>query len=175
LGAVFTVGHSTRTIEEFVAILKAHAVELLVDIRRVPRSRRNPQFDQEALARSLASEGIRYLHLQGLGGLRRPRRDSANTAWRSGGFRGYADYMETPEFEAALAALLERAAGCQAAVMCAEALWWRCHRQLVADVLVARGVAVEHIFGTARREPHRLNPYARVEGGRVRYPGIMSA
>jgi uncharacterized protein (DUF488 family) len=167
------VGHSNRTLDAFLAILKAHGVELLVDIRTAPRSRRNPQFNHDVLPRTLA--GIQYLHLPSLGGLRRPRPNSINTAWRSDGFRGYADHMASPEFQAGLAALIERAAARQTAVMCAEAPWWQCHRQLLADALVARGVAVEHILSETRRDPHRITPYARVDGIVVTYPGIMGA
>jgi uncharacterized protein (DUF488 family) len=173
--AIYTIGHSTRPLEEFLGLLRAHGVELLADIRSVPRSRRNPQFNHETLPESLSAAGISYAHLKALGGLRRPRRDSPNTAWRTDGFRGYADYMETAEFEAGLQTLLELAGLRQTAVMCAEAVWWRCHRQLLSDALLARGVAVEHLLSESRREPHRLTPYARVEGTRITYPGIMGA
>jgi uncharacterized protein (DUF488 family) len=147
----------------------------LADIRSVPRSRRNPQFNRETLPEFLAAAGISYAHLKALGGLRKPRRDSVNTAWRTDGFRGYADYMDTPEFEAGLQTLLELAGQRQTSVMCAEALWWRCHRRLLSDVLLVRGITVEHILNASKREPHQLTPYARVERTRICYPGIMGA
>ena len=167
---ILTVGHSTRSLDEFIALLRAHGVTLLADVRTVPRSRRNPQFNRDTLPAALAAAGIAYRHLPGLGGLRRPRPDSTNLAWDNEGFRGFADYMGTPEFEAALAEVLELARRARMAVMCAEAVPWRCHRSLIADALVARGVYVEHILGPARRQPHALTRFARIEGGRVVYP-----
>lgn len=145
-------------------------MRLLVDVRRYPGSRRHPQFAREALSRALEAEGIGYLHEPDLGGHRRPREDSPNTAWRNDAFRGYADHMAGPEFARALDRL--RAAPPRTAVMCAEAVPWRCHRQLIADALVARGVEVRHILGPGRVEPHALRADARVgEDGRVTYPG----
>lgn len=170
---VLTIGHSTRTLEEFTALLAAHGVEFLVDVRTVPRSRRNPQFNRETLPGALETAGIRYVHLPGLGGLRHPRKDSLNTGWNNAGFRGFADYMGTPEFEQGLDDLLAVAAESQAAVMCAEAVPWRCHRSLIADALLARGVKVEHITGMQRREAHRMTPFARVENSRVTYPAPL--
>ncbi len=167
---IFTIGHSTCSLEEFIGLLRAHGVTLLADVRTVPRSRRNPQFNRETLPGALAAAGIGYRHLPGLGGLRRPRPDSRNLAWESESFRGFADYMGTPEFEGALDELLELARRERVAIMCAEAVPWRCHRSLIADALVARGVRVEHILGPARRQPHALTRFARVEGGRVVYP-----
>jgi uncharacterized protein (DUF488 family) len=167
---ILTIGHSTHPLEEFIALLRAHGVTLLADVRTVPRSRRNPQFNRETLPTALAAAGIGYRHLPGLGGLRRPRPDSMNLAWENEGFRGFADYMGTPEFEAALGELLELARRERVAIMCAEAVPWRCHRSLIADALVARGVAVEHILSPTRRQPHTLTRFARVEGGRVVYP-----
>lgn len=168
---VLTVGHSTRPLQTFLALLEGHGVTLVVDVRTIPRSRRNPQFDQTALRQSLRRAGIGYRHLPSLGGLRRPREDSANTAWQNASFRGFADYMQTPAFEAGLDELLERARGATVAIMCAEAVPWRCHRSLIADALLARGVRVEHITGETRRAPHRLTPWALVRDGRVTYPG----
>jgi uncharacterized protein (DUF488 family) len=170
--AIFTIGHSTRPIEEFLELLRSNAVERLIDIRTVPRSRRNPQFNRDALPDSLVRAGIRYLHMPELGGLRHPRADSANGAWRNDSFRGYADYMQTPEFAAAIEKLIQLASDQQTAIMCAEAVPWRCHRSLVADALTARGVAVEDIVGSGRRPPHKMTPFARVEGTRVWYPGL---
>lgn len=167
---ILTIGHSTRPLEEFIALLRAHGVTLLADVRTVPRSRRNPQFNRETLPTALAAAGIGYQHMAGLGGLRRPRPDSMNLAWVNEGFRGFADYMGTPQFAAALGELLGLARREQVAIMCAEAVPWRCHRSLIADALVARGVTVEHILGLTRRQPHTLTRFARVEGGRVSYP-----
>ncbi|MGH7388196.1 MAG: DUF488 family protein [Candidatus Rokuibacteriota bacterium] len=169
---VLTIGHSTRRLEELIGLLHQHGVEMLVDVRTVPRSRRHPQFDRETLPDPLRAAGIGYEHLRALGGLRRSRPDSINTAWQNAGFRGYADHMQTEEFEAALVRLLEVARHARTAVMCAEAVPWRCHRSLVADALVARGVTVEHILSPTRREAHRLTPWARVDGTRVTYPAL---
>jgi uncharacterized protein (DUF488 family) len=157
-----------------VGILRAHGVEQLADVRTIPKSRHNPQFNTDALERSLNDAGIRYRHMPGLGGLRHPRKDSINTAWQNAGFRGYADYMQTPQFEESVAELLTFAAHGVTAIMCAEAVPWRCHRSLIADALTARGVAVEHIMSAASRKPHTLTPFARVEGNRVTYPGLLS-
>ncbi len=170
--AIFTIGHSTRPIEEFLELLRANAVELLVDIRTVPGSRRNPQFNRDALPDWLGRAGIRYLHMPELGGLRHPRADSPNGAWRNDSFRGYADYMQTPEFAAAIEKLIGLSSDQQTAIMCAEAVPWRCHRSLVADALTARGIGVEDIIGSGRRQPHKMTPFARVEGARVWYPGL---
>ena len=167
---ILTIGHSTRPIDEFIALLQQNGVERLVDIRTIPRSRHNPQFNSEALAKSLSREGIEYAHLKELGGLRHPRPDSINMGWRNASFRGYADYMQTPEFEEALQRLLRLCEQKRCAVMCAEAVPWRCHRSLVADALLARGIAVEHIMSGNRREAHSLTPFARVEEQRVLYP-----
>ena len=167
---IYTVGHSTRAIGEFVAILKAYGIALLVDIRTIPRSRRNPQFNRENLPGSLAQAGIEYHHLPGLGGLRRPRPDSINTAWRNASFRGYADYMQTDAFSSNLEQLIELAAGKPTAIMCAEAVPWRCHRSLVADALAARGIEVVEILSEAKTQPHSMTPFARVDGEQVTYP-----
>jgi uncharacterized protein (DUF488 family) len=167
---VLTIGHSTRPIETFVQMLQAHGVQRLVDVRTVPRSRRNPQFGQDVLPETLRQAGIAYAHLGGLGGLRHARNDSRNTGWRKASFRGYADYMQTPEFETALQTLIKIANQEQVAIMCAEAVPWRCHRSLIGDALVARGIAVEDILSEARVQPHKLTPFARVEGARVTYP-----
>jgi uncharacterized protein (DUF488 family) len=167
---VLTIGHSTRPIETFVRMLQAHGVQRLVDVRTVPRSRRNPQFGQDVLPETLRQAGIAYAHLGGLGGLRHARNDSRNTGWRNASFRGYADYMQTPEFETALQTLIKIANQEQVAIMCAEAVPWRCHRSLIGDALVARGIAVEDILSEERVQPHKLTPFARVEGARVTYP-----
>ena len=169
---ILTIGHSTRPIEEFIELLRQHGVERLVDIRTIPRSRHNPQFNGDALARSLRGEHIEYAHLKELGGLRHPRPDSANLGWRNASFRGYADYMQTEEFDEAVQRLLQVCGEKQCAVMCAEAVPWRCHRSLLADALVARGIAVEHILGASRRDAHRVTPFARIENGKVTYPKV---
>ena len=167
---VLTVGHSTRPLETFLELLKAHDVRRLVDVRTVPRSRHNPQFNKESLPESLAAVGIKYVHMPGLGGLRHPRRDSPNTGWRNTGFRGFADYMQTPEFEKNLEELLDLARRQRLAIMCAEAVPWRCHRSLIANALAVRGIQVEHIASATRRNQHALTPWARVEGLRITYP-----
>jgi uncharacterized protein (DUF488 family) len=167
---VLTVGHSDRPLQDFLRVLRAHRVTLVADVRKMPRSRRNPQFGPDTLPEALRGDGIGYVHIPGLGGLRRSRPDSPNAGWRNASFRGYADYMLTPEFEQGLRELLEQARGQRAAVMCAEAVPWRCHRSLIADALSVRGVAVEHILGASRTRPHVLRPWARVQGTRVTYP-----
>jgi len=167
---MWTVGHSNRPLAEFLAMLQAHGVELLVDVRKVPRSGHNPQFDRESLPKSLAEVGIDYLHMPGLGGLRHPHKDSINTGWRNTSFRGYADYMQTAEFEENLTALERLAYDRSVAIMCAESVPWRCHRSLIADALTARGVEVSHIMSAGKANPHNLTEFAQVEGGKVTYP-----
>lgn len=172
LMTLFTVGHSTRSADELIELLRGHGVRLLVDIRTIPKSRRNPQFEQSRLADSLHAAGLEYVHLPSLGGLRKPGKDSPNDGWQNESFRGYADYMSTSDFAAGLARLLdlERSSG-SVAVMCAEAVPWRCHRSLVADALVVRGEHVEHILGRGVTQPHRLSAMARVDDrGQITYP-----
>ena len=171
---VFTIGHSTRTIGTFVNMLQAHGVKLLVDVRTIPRSRHNPQFNREALRNPLLDAGIAYTHVQELGGLRRARKDSVNTGWKNASFRGYADYMQTPEFEAGLHTLIQDAKRVQLALMCAEAVPWRCHRSLIADALEVRGIAVEEIMSPQLTRPHKLTPFAKVNGAQVTYPPLDS-
>lgn len=171
---VSTVGHSTHPGEEFIRILQAHGIRRLVDVRTIPKSRRNPQFNRENLAASLAAPGIDYRHLPGLGGLRHPRKDSTNTGWRNASFRGYADYMQTPEFEDNLKKLIGIASAAPTAIMCAEAVPWRCHRSLIADALLARGIHVEEILSAAKSQPHTMTPFAKVQGERVSYPKASS-
>lgn len=170
---IYTVGHSVRPLDEFVGLLQAHGITGLADVRTVPRSRRHPHFSREALERSLPEAGIAYRHFAALGGLRKPRRDSTNGGWRHQSFRGYADHMQTPEFQAALGDLLAFAADHTVAVMCAEAKWWECHRRLVADALVARGVTVRHIMTPGSAPPHELTPFARVDEEQVTYPSLI--
>ena len=167
---VFTVGHSTRTIEEFLALLGAHGVRLLVDVRTVPRSRHNPQFNQEELREAMRGARIGYRHLKGLGGLRHAKKDSPNGAWRNASFRGFADYMQTEEFEENLERLIELAKKRQTAIMCAEAVPWRCHRSLIGDALLARRIGAEELSSLTSTRPHRITPWARVRGKRVWYP-----
>lgn len=167
---IFTIGHSTRPIEDFIALLRAHQIKLLVDVRTVPRSRHNPQFNRETLADSLHAAGIKYQHMPELGGLRHARKDSTNLAWRNLSFRGYADYMETPEFDKALADLIEKSQSKRTAIMCAEAVPWRCHRSLIADALLARGIEALEISSPTRTQPHKMTPFAKLEGTKVHYP-----
>jgi uncharacterized protein (DUF488 family) len=170
---VHTIGHSTRALDEFIALLRAHGVRQLADVRTVPKSRRHPHFALDALSQSLPGAGIAYRHAAGLGGLRKPMAESRNTAWRHEGFRGYADYMQTPAFESALDALVDWSREEPTTVMCAEAVWWRCHRQLIGDALVARGVAVRHIMSARSAAEHTLTEFARVHATRVTYPGLI--
>lgn len=169
---LYTIGHSNRSIEDFIELLQEHGVGLLVDVRRFPGSRLYPHFGKDALSRSLGSRGIRYLHMPELGGRRRARDDSMNTAWRNAGFRGYADHMATPEFRQAFDDLIQEATAAPCAIMCAEAVPWQCHRNLLSDALVARGDGVIHILGKAQTQPHALNETARLApDGTVTYPG----
>ena len=168
--AVFTIGHSTRSLEELIAMLRSCAVNRLIDIRTIPRSRHNPQFNRENLEADLPRAGIAYEHRKGLGGLRRPRKDSPNAGWRNDGFRGFADYMASADFEAEIARLMESAEKEQVAIMCAEAVPWRCHRSLVADALNVRAVPVVEILSESSWRMHQLTPFARVEGTRITYP-----
>ncbi len=167
---VFTIGHSTRPLEEFIPLLWVHGVSTLLDVRTVPRSRHNPQFNRATLPRVLARAGIGYEHVAALGGLRHARKDSPNGGWRNASFRGYADYMQTREFRAAVRALAARSRRERPALMCAEAVPWRCHRSLIGDALLVRGVDVEEIAGENATRAHRLTPFARVDGTTITYP-----
>lgn len=168
--SVLTIGHSTRTIEEFTGLLQVYAVTCVVDVRTVPRSRHNPQFNRETLPISLKTAGIGYVHMAELGGLRHTTRDSLNTGWRNASFRGYADYMQTPEFQRAIDHLIQLASQDRVAVMCAEAVPWRCHRSLIADALLVRGIRSEDIMGVTRCQIHALTPFAKVQGTLITYP-----
>lgn len=168
--SIFTIGHSNRPIAEFIELLQTHGVKQLIDIRTIPKSRHNPQFNSEALASALPSEGIRYFRLKDLGGLRHARKDSVNLGWRNASFRGFADYMQTPEFAAGLDRAIELAQERPSALMCAEAVPWRCHRSLVADALLVRGARVLDITSKAEPKPHSLTPFARVRGMEITYP-----
>jgi uncharacterized protein (DUF488 family) len=167
---IWTIGHSTRKIEDFIAALEAHRIKLLVDVRSLPGSKRYPQFNKEALAQSLHERGIRYEHFPELGGRRKPRPDSCNMAWRNASFRGYADYMETNEFRKGVERLLGVANETgRTAIMCAEAVWWRCHRALISDFLKARGTEVTHIVDAKKTEPHPFTSAARIVGDTLSY------
>jgi len=167
---IHTIGHSTRPAADFVSLLTAHGIRTLVDVRTIPRSRHNPQFNSDTLEATLAEHGIEYVHAPELGGLCKPRPDSINTGWRNTSFRGYADYMQTPAFQTAVDRLVERADQVPTAIMCAEAVPWRCHRSLVADALMARGHEAREIVSETKATPHKLTPFARVDGANVTYP-----
>ncbi len=167
---VMTMGHSTRTLEEFIRMLQAHGATCVVDVRTVPRSRHNPQFNKDSLPQSLKEAGLKYVHMAGLGGLRHAKSDSTNLGWRNASFRGYADYMQTPEFVQSLEDLIHLANQEQIVLMCAEAVPWRCHRSLIADALLVRGIRVEDIMSATRRQVHTLTPFALVRGNTITYP-----
>jgi uncharacterized protein (DUF488 family) len=167
---VLTVGHSTRPLAEFIALLSTHAASRLIDVRTVPRSRHNPQFNQDTLPAALQACGISYSHCAGLGGFRQTHAGSVNMGWRNESFRGFADYMQTPEFTANVDRLIESAIAERIALMCAEAVPWRCHRSLIADALLVRGICAEEIISTTRLQTHKLTPFARVEGTVITYP-----
>ncbi len=172
--AVFTIGHSTRPVSEFIEILKAFAIKKVVDVRTVPGSRHNPQFNEDALRESLKEAGIGYIHMKGLGGLRRAREDSPNTGWRNASFRGFADYMQTAEFGDNLLKLIETAEKRVTVIMCAEAVPWRCHRSLIGDALLVRGMDVRHIMTAQSARQHTLTAWARVKGNKIIYPPDLS-
>jgi len=167
---IWTIGHSTRKIDVFISLLEENGIKLVVDVRSLPGSRRYPQFNKETLAKSLKERGIRYEHFAELGGRRKPRSDSRNIAWRNASFRGYADYMETEEFDRGVERLLDRVNEVgPTAIMCAEAVWWRCHRAMISDYLKTRGVEVIHIVDANKNEPHPFTPAARIVDGALSY------
>jgi len=168
---IFTVGHSTHSLEEFVDMLKAHDIAQLVDVRTIPKSRRVPQFNAESLATALPKLGVEYVRLKSLGGLRHAKKDSVNTGWRNASFRGYADYMGTDEFRQGIERLLKLARTMRTAIMCAEAVPWRCHRSLIGDALLVRGLRVEDIMSATSSREHELTPFAKVHGLQITYPG----
>ena len=172
---VLSIGHSTRALDEFLEILRTHTVTRLVDIRTIPRSKHNPQFNQESLSQSLKESAIDYVPMKQLGGLRHPKHDSPNMGWRNSSFRGFADYMQTQEFATGIECLIGLAQNGQAAIMCAEVLPWRCHRWLIADALTIRGTQVEHIMTIKKRTKHTLTRWAHVEGTQITYPANPSA
>ncbi|MDE2166741.1 MAG: DUF488 domain-containing protein [Alphaproteobacteria bacterium] len=169
-GVIFTIGHSTMPIERFIGRLQSYGIECLADIRTIPRSRHNPQFNADALRDTLRASKIEYVPLEVLGGLRHARKQSSNSGWRNASFRGYADYMQTPAFLAGLERLIELSCGRRVAIMCAEAVPWRCHRSLVADALTIRRIPVVEILSDTNFRAHKLTPFARVEGSRITYP-----
>jgi uncharacterized protein (DUF488 family) len=167
---VMTIGHSTRTSKEFIQLLKAHRVQRLIDVRTVPRSRHNPQFNRSELSPALHSARLHYRYMPGLGGFRHARRDSVNTGWHNASFRGFADYMQTPEFRKNLDDLIDLAKSERSAIMCAEAVPWRCHRSLIADALLARGIEAREITSLTRTQPHTLTPWGKITRMQVTYP-----
>ena len=167
---VWTIGHSTRPIDAFIDLLRAHRISLLIDVRTVPRSRYNPQFNRDTLAQSLRDAALQYCHLPELGGLRKPKKDSINDGWRNASFRGYADYMQTEEFQRALEELVSYSRNKSTVIMCAEAVPWRCHRSLIADALVSRGWDIRHIMSPEKATPHVFTSFAHVEKGTLTYP-----
>jgi uncharacterized protein (DUF488 family) len=171
---VMTIGHSTHTIVEFIHLLQAHGATCVVDVRTVPRSRHNPQFKKTSLSRSLKKAGLGYVHAPGLGGLRHAKCDSPNMGWRNASFRGYADYMQTPEFAQSLEELIRMANQDRIVLMCAEAVPWRCHRSLISDALLVHGIRTEDILSATRRQVHSLTPFAEVRGTAITYPAAAS-
>ncbi|TKB75188.1 MAG: DUF488 domain-containing protein [Nitrospira sp.] len=167
---IWTIGHSTRPIGEFTDVLRAHEIRLLVDVRTIPRSRHNPQFNADALATILNEAGLNSLHLPALGGLRKARKDSINSGWRNAGFRGYADYMQMEEFQRGLEELMAYGTDMKTAIMCAEAVPWRCHRSLIADALMTHGWGIQHIMSSEKATQHVLTSFAQVENGSLTYP-----
>jgi uncharacterized protein (DUF488 family) len=170
---IWTIGHSTRTPDQLLELLRTHGIAAIADVRRFPASRRHPHFNREALALWLPEAGVRYEHVDALGGRRSPRPDSRNTGLQNASFRGYADYMATPVFHRAIDRLLALSRGAPTAVMCAEAVWWRCHRSLISDFLSVRGIEVRHILDASPARRHRIQELARAEGDQVCYPGLL--
>ena len=168
--AVLTIGHSNRTWKDFLELLRAHRIKRVIDVRSIPRSRHNPQFNRETLSTKLRAARIGYVHLRKLGGLRRARRDSPNMGWRNASFRGYADYMQTPGFDVGLQRLMKLAKQKRSVIMCAEAVPWRCHRSLIGDALTVRGILVEDIMSEKRSQVHSVTSFGRVRGNRITYP-----
>jgi uncharacterized protein (DUF488 family) len=171
---IFTIGYSTRPAEEFIEIIEAFQIRMLADVRTIPRSGHNPQFNGDMLEESMKKAHIGYLHMKGLGGLRHAKKDSRNAAWRNASFRGFADYMQTGEFEESLGQLILIAEEESTAIMCAEAVPWRCHRSLIADALLVRGIDVRHIMTANSDREHTITPWAKVRGKRITYPAALS-
>jgi uncharacterized protein (DUF488 family) len=171
---LWTIGHSTRPVEELIALLSTHGIRRLIDVRTIPRSKHNPQFNRDTLANALAGAGIGYRHEAKLGGLRKPSKDSINLGWRNASFRGYADYMQTEEFRRAVQELMACGTDIKTAIMCAEAVPWRCHRSLIADALAAKGWEVRHILSETKADRHRMTSFATCENGVLSYPDPLS-
>lgn len=171
MATVWTIGHSNRNFDDLVKALRTYGIKAVVDVRTVPQSRANPQFNRDELEAKLPEAGIAYSHAKDLGGLRHPTKDSPNSGWRNESFRGFADYMQTEDFRQALDRIIDQANATPTAIMCAETLPWRCHRSLIADALVVRGFDVGEIFDAAKSQPHKLTPFAVVDGDRITYPG----
>jgi len=171
VATVWTIGHSNRNFDDLVKALRTYGIKAVVDVRTVPQSRANPQFNRDELEAKLPEAGIAYSHAKDLGGLRHPTKDSPNSGWRNESFRGFADYMQTEDFRQALDRIIDQANATPTAIMCAETLPWRCHRSLIADALVVRGFDVGEIFDAAKSQPHKLTPFAVVDGDRITYPG----
>src|SRR5262245_34256438 len=167
---IYTIGHSTRKADIFLRLLRLNSIETLVDVRTIPRSRFNPQFSREILSLFLQENGIRYLHYPDVGGLRKPLKDSLNDGWKNAGFRGYADYMLTEKFDHAVTELIDLASTTRLTLMCAEAVYWKCHRMLLSDALLVRDVSVTHILDEKKLEPHALTKFAQVDGKQILYP-----
>jgi uncharacterized protein (DUF488 family) len=172
---VYTIGHSTRPLDEFIGLLRSNGIQRVIDIRTVPKSRHNPQFNRETLAPSLRAARIGYVHLKKLGGLRHARPDSVNLGWHNASFRGFADYMQTPEFAEGVERAVKLARLKPSALMCAEAVPWRCHRSLVADAMLVRGIRVEDIVSRSRPRPHKMTPFAKIRGKKITYPAGKSS
>ena len=172
--SLYAIGHSTHPLDDFISLLKAHGIRIVADVRTVPRSRHVPQFNQESFKAALKAQGLGYYHFKQLGGLRKPSHDSTNLGWKNSSFRGFADYMQSQEFEAGIADLIKLAeSDGPVVIMCAEALPWRCHRSLIADALVARGLEVLQLDSRGHAKPHALTSFARVIDGKVTYPGVV--
>ena len=172
---IFTIGHSTHPIEEFIKILHSFEIKQVVDVRTIPRSRHNPQFNEDALKSSLSAAAIRYCRLTGLGGLRHTSKNSINKAWKNASFRGFADYMQTDEFKTSIKTLIDLAKDEATVIMCAEAVPWRCHRSLIGDALLVRGIQVEDIYAENSSKPHKLTPWAKVDGTNITYPETQTS
>jgi uncharacterized protein (DUF488 family) len=170
---LYTVGHSNRPLEDFLSLLRGRRVRMLADVRTIPKSRHVPHFNKDSFSKALREARIEYLHFPGLGGLRSPKAASVNSGWKNSSFRGFADYMQTSDFRGAIEELLALIDRSTVALMCAEAVPWRCHRSLISDALLIRGISVEHILSPSRIQPHRLTPFARVSGTEIIYPGLL--
>lgn len=169
---IYTIGHSTRAIEDFIQLIKTYGIERVIDVRTIAGSAYNPQYNEESLSKSLDKNNISYVRVPGLGGLRHALKESVNSGWKNASFRGYADYMQTPEFDENIGQLVKLAGEKQTVIMCAEAVPWRCHRSLIGDALLVRGIQVKDIFSEKSVKPHKMTPFAEVKGNSITYPAI---